>query len=179
MKRILLMLVVAIAAVGMVWGAATAVPGQLKKCDADNNDIGDAGCYIVGHYNSVFAYEGEYGPGDYPQEGWYWDLGDGRVYHSAGINSIDDLDQERLTVCDYVVNYRADFNNDPFMDEGWIQNHINCYGYDDNGHYNYLIVSQTDPRWTGMGLDPGWGPNWEYAVLTESHWGNIVKNNRG
>jgi hypothetical protein len=102
---------------------------------------------------------------------WYWDLGDGRVQGTVG--SVDELDQGTLTSCEYVINYRADFGNDPFMNEGWIQNHINCSGYDDNGQYNYLIVSQTDPRYTG---DPDWAiwGTWEYHVLTISGFGNLT-----
>ena len=65
------------------------------------------------------------------------------------VGSVDDLDQATLTTCDYVINYRADFGNDPFMNTGWIQNHINCYG-------NYLIVHEDDPRYTGDGIEI-WG----------------------
>ena len=73
-----------------------------------------------------------------------------------------------------VVNYRADFGNDPYMDHGWIQNLINCHGYDANGQYNYLIVSDTDPRYTGNTEWSIWG-TWEYHVLIESHSGNLVR----
>lgn len=141
---------------------STAV-GNPNRYDRDHNGIPDAGVYVSGHYTSVYAYD--------LVGGWYWDLGDGRVQGNAA--SVDDLDQETLTVCDYVVNYRADFNNDPYMDHGWIQNHINCHGADDNGHYNYLIVSDTDPRYTG---NPDWGVwgTWEYHVLSESGSGNVV-----
>ena len=142
----------------------TRVPGQCNVADSDNNGYPDAGIYVNGHYYSVYAYD-DYG--DY-----YWDLGDGRIQGTVG--SIDDLDQDTLTTCDYVVNYRADFGNDPFMNEGWIQNHINCHGFDDNGHYNYLIVSQTDPRYTGNPDWAIWG-TWEYHVLAESHSGNLVR----
>ncbi len=144
--------------------AATTVPGQTGKYDADNNGSPDAGKYVNGHYKSVYAYDDN---GNY-----YWDLGDGRIEKT--VNSISDLDQATLTTCDYVINYRADFNNNPFMDHGWIQNHISCKGYDDNGHYNYLIVSDNDPRYTGNPEWAEWG-TWEYHVLTESHNGNIVK----
>ncbi|MCA9896032.1 MAG: hypothetical protein KC615_23765, partial [Anaerolineae bacterium] len=64
--------------------------------------------------------------------------------------------------------------NDPYMDHGWIQNLINCHGYDDNGQYNYLIVSDTDPRYTGNTEWSIWG-TWEYHVLIESHSGNLVR----
>ncbi|MDP2649023.1 MAG: hypothetical protein Q8P19_03960 [bacterium] len=149
--------------------AGTTVPGHAKKIasgaiDADHNGYPDAGIYVNGHYTSLYAYDAN---GDY-----YWDLGDGRV--QGTVPSVDALDQATLTSCDYVINYRADFGNDPFMNEGWIQNHINCSGYDDNGHYNYLIVSQTDPRYTGNPDWAVWG-TWEYHALTVSHQGNLVR----
>jgi hypothetical protein len=156
--------VMALLALSAVAVATTTVPGHTGgRSDQDNNGIPDAGVYVNGHYTSLYAYDAN---GD-----WYWDLGDGRVQGSVG--SVDELDAETLTVCDYIVNYRADFGNDPFMNEGWIQNLINCHGYDDNGQYNYLIVSQTDPRYTG---DPEWAiwGTWEYHVLTESGQGNLT-----
>lgn len=144
--------------------SSTAVPGHADRYDKDNNGYSDAGKYINGHYTSVYAYDAN---GDY-----HWDLGDGRVF---GLPSVDDLDQETLTVCDYVINYRADFGNDPFMDAGWIQNLIKCSGYDDNGNYNYFIVHESDPRYTG---DPDWAVwgNWEYHGLVESGVGNVVRH---
>ncbi len=153
--------VVLLAMPATVFAASTA-NGNPSKWDQDGNDIPDAGVYVTGHYTSVYAYDND---GNY-----YWDLGDGRVQGTVG--SVDELDQTTLTVCNYVVNYRADFGNTPYMDAGWIQNHINCSGYDDNGQYNYLIVHKTDPRYTGDGIAV-WG-DWEYHVLTESHNGNIA-----
>lgn len=145
--------------------ARTQVPGHQKdRYDRDGNGFTDAGVYVNGHYTSVYAYDAA---GDY-----YWDLGDGRIQGSVG--TMAELDEATLTVCDYVVNYRADFGNNPFMDEGWVQNHINCHGYDDNGHYNYLIVSQSDPRYTGNPDWAIWG-SWEYHVLTASGYGNLVR----
>jgi hypothetical protein len=145
--------------------AATTVPGHQKdKYDSDGNGIPDKGVVVNGHYASVYAYD--------VSGNWYWDLGDGRIQGTVG--SIDELDQETLTRCDYVVNYRGSFENDPFLDSGWIQNHINCYGFDDNGHYNYLIVHQTDPRYTGNPDWAIWG-TWEFHVLTESGVGNLVR----
>lgn len=145
--------------------ASTLVPGHdSPRYDQDGNGYPDAGVYVNGHYTSVYAYDAG---GD-----WYWDLGDGRVYGTVG--SVDDLDQATLTVCDYENNYRADFGNDPFMDKGWIQNHINCHGYDDNGHYNYLIVHETDPRYRGNPDWAIWG-DWEYHGLTISGEGNLVR----
>ena len=113
--------------------AGTTVPGHDGKWDADNNGYPDEGVKVNGHYTSLYAYDAN---GDY-----YWDLGDGRIQGTVG--SVAELDQATLTSCDYVVNYRGSFENNPFMDSGWIQNHINCSGYDDNGQYNYLIVHET------------------------------------
>ena len=149
--------------------ASTTVPGYEKKIDnevidSDGNGIPDAGIYVNGHYTSLYAYDAN---GD-----WYWDLGDGRV--QGTVNSVEELDAETLTTCDYVNNYRADFGNDPYMDAGWIQNHITCSGYDDNGTYNYLIVHETDPRYTGNPDNAIWG-TWEYKALTQSGMGNLVR----
>lgn len=179
MKKILfvfLFMIALLVSVDSVRASSTRVKGhQSDRYDQDGNGTSDAGVYVNGHYTSLFAYEGEYGPGDYPAEDWYWDLGDGRIYGT--VTTVDELDEETLTVCDYVVNYRADFGNDPFMDQGWIQNHINCTGYDDNGHYNYLIVSEDDPRYTGNPDWAVWG-NWEYVNYTQDHQGNLVKVTR-
>ncbi|OHA21837.1 MAG: hypothetical protein A2849_02630 [Candidatus Taylorbacteria bacterium RIFCSPHIGHO2_01_FULL_51_15] len=147
--------------------AQTTVPGHSgSRTDKDNNGISDAGVYVNGHYESTFAYDAN---GDY-----YWDLGDGRVFKT--VPSIADLDQDTLTVCEYVINYRADFGNDPFMNQGWIQNHIVCRGYDypKGAVFYYLIVSDTDPRYTG---DPDWAiwGNWEYFVLVVSGEGNLPR----
>lgn len=142
---------------------ATTVPGHTDKYDADNNGYPDAGYYVNGHYYSVYAYDMN---GDY-----YWDLGDGRVQGTVG--SVEELDQETLTVCDYVINYRADFGNDPYMNTGWIQNIIRCSGYDDNSNYKYFIVHEQDPRYTG---DPEWAVwgTWEYHGYVVSRLGNLV-----
>lgn len=147
--------------------ASTRVPGHdTIRYDQDKNGIPDAGVYVNGHYLSLYAYDQN---GDY-----YWDLGDGRVYKT--VDSVEDLDQETLTSCNYVINYRADFGNDPYMNEGWIQNLVKCTGFE-KGNYNSLIVSQTDPRYTGNPENAIWN-TWEYHVDAWSHWGNVLKNGR-
>lgn len=154
---------------GMAEGATTIVPGHdNSRYDQDNNGYPDAGVKVNGHYTSVYAYDctPTCNGGN-----WYWDLGDGRILGT--VPSIDDLDPDTLTVCDYVNNYRADFGNDPFMNSGWIQNHISCKGYDDNNHYNYLIVHESDPRYRGNPDWAIWG-TWEYHALTISGYGNLV-----
>ncbi len=172
MRQSLLFLLGLIACLAMAAPAAagTAVPGHdaekfPQRIDTDENGIPDEGIVTVGHYNSVYA---EDAGGAY-----WWDLGAGRIYSSPGIESIADLNQGTLTVCDYVVNYRGTFENDPCMDTGYISNLINCRG-NEPGHYNYLIVNESDPRYRGIPEYAIWG-NWEYHVLTESGNGNLVR----
>ena len=166
MKRALLValsLIVCLAFAGSTT-AATTVPGKTgPKVDKDNNGYPDKGVVVNGHYTSVYAEDGN---GD-----WYWDLGDGR--EQGTVDSIDELDQSTLTTCDYVVNYKGTFENDPFMDTGNIDNHIRCYG-EEKGHYNYQIVHKTDPRYRGNPEWAVWG-DWEYHVLTESGNGNLTR----
>jgi hypothetical protein len=144
--------------------ASTAVPGhQHDRYDQDHNGYPDEGVTVTGKYESLYAEDGH---GDY-----YWDLGDGRIYKT--VNSVDDLDQATLTVCDYQVQYRGNFENDPFLDSGWIKNDINCSGFD-SGTYNYLIVQDIDHRYTGNPDWAIWG-TWEYHVYTVSGEGNLVR----
>jgi hypothetical protein len=56
-------------------------------------------------------------------------------------------------VCDYVINYRGTFENNPFQDTGVISNQIRCHGYTGNATYNYQIVNESDPRYRG---NPKW-----------------------
>lgn len=141
---------------------ATTVPGhQNSRYDSDGNGYPDAGVVVTGAYKSVYAYDAS---------DWYWDLGDGRVYGTVG--SIEELDDATLTVCDYQVQYRGKFENDPYLDSGWIKNNINCRGVD-RGSFNYLIVHQSDPRYTGNPEWAVWG-TWEFHVLTASGFGNLV-----
>ncbi len=135
-------------------------PGQVDRIDSDGNGYSDAGVYVSGKYKALYA---EDTSGNY-----YWDLGDGRV--QGTVSSVDELDPATLVTCDYENTYRADYGNDPFMNEGWITNNINC---DDGTHYTYLIVSQTDPRYTGNPDFAVWG-TWEYHVMASSGEGNIV-----
>lgn len=150
----------------------TAMPAFAGPCDSDSSSTTvpghcDKDGTVVGHYTALYAYDA-YGD-------WYYDLGDGRVYTSGpSIGSVDDLDEATLTTCDYVVNYRGDFGGTNFLDDGWIQNHINCSGYDDNNEYNYLIVHESDPRYEGNPDWEIWG-TWEYHVLTISGYGNLVR----
>jgi hypothetical protein len=168
MRRLATLLLTAAMALALatpVAASSTLVPGHDRdRYDTDDNGYPDEGVTTNGKYVSVYAYDAN---GDY-----YWDLGDGRIQGTVG--SIDDLDAATLTTCDYQVQYRANFENDPFMDSGWITNNINCSGHDDNGTYNYLIVHETDPRFEGNPDHAIWG-TWEYHVLTESGAGNLVR----
>lgn len=167
LKRSAMVMALAVATVlstiGVASADSTAVPGhQGTRYDSDDNGYSDAGVYVNGVYQSLYAYDGN---ADY-----YWDLGDGRV--QATVGSVDELDEETLTVCNYRNVYRADFGNDAFMNAGWIINNINCKGAE-KGSYHYLIVHETDPRYTG---NPDWAiwDTWEYHVLTQSGQGNLV-----
>lgn len=159
-------LVVALVSVfaGTGLDAQTTVRGHQKaRYDQNNNGIPDVGVYVVGKFESLYAY-------DYAGN-WYWDLGDGRVLGNVG--SVDALDRDTLTTCKYDNVYRADFGDTPYMDEGWILNAIHRTGVD-KGQYLYQIVSQTDPRYTGNPDWAVWG-TWEYHVLVESGSGNLVR----
>lgn len=170
MKKVLILLVVGFfSLIPLVSFAATTVPGHTDRWDEDGNGIPDEGVIVNGHYTSVYAYD--YDAANDLIKDWYWDLGDGRIMGTVG--SIDELDESTLTICNYVNNYRATFENDPYMDSGWITNNINCSGYDDNNTYLYLIVHETDPRYTGNPDWAIWG-TWEYHVLSESGNGNLV-----
>lgn len=162
-----LMTIIALVAVALPAAGSTVVPGQQDRYDANDNGSPDEGAVVTGKYESVYAYDAN---------DFYWDLGDGRV--QGTVDTIDDLDQETLTVCDYQVQYRGSFDDDPFLDSGWIKNNINCSGYDDNGTYNYVIVHETDPRYTGNPDWEIWG-TWEYHVYTTSGQGNLVRPSHG
>lgn len=132
--------------------------------DEDDNGIPDEGEVVTGAYKSLYAYDAN---GDI-----YFDLGDGRV--QGTVSSVSELDQETLTTCDYKNQYRGTFENDPFLDSGWVKNNINCKGYDDNGNYNYTIVHNTDTRYTGE-RTVAFGGDWEYHVYTVGGQGNVVR----
>jgi len=169
MKKIYYVVIVAFLILAGVVLAGTIVPGHQKKInsgrtDADTNGYPDAGVTVNGAYTSLYAYDTN---GD-----WYWDLGDGRI--QGTVESADELDQETLTECDYQVQYRGNFENDPFLNSGWIINTINCSGFDDDNQYNYLIVHKSDPRYKGNHDWAIWD-EWEYQVLTISGYGNLVR----
>lgn len=147
--------------------ATSLAQGKGRVVDADNNGIPDVGVVVNGHYTSLYAYDAT---GNY-----YWDLGDGRVFKTVA--DISDLDPSTLTRCDYVINYRGTFENTPFLDSGWIQNHIVCSGAEP-GTFQDLIVHKTDRRFSGDPIKSaylGWGPDWEYHVSSWSGWGNIFR----
>lgn len=167
MKRILTVTMVVVMAIAMAApvGAGTIVPGHdMDRNDQDGNGFPDEGVTVNGKYTSLYAWDAD---GNY-----YWDLGDGRI--QGTVDSVDDLDQATLTVCDYQVQYRGKFENTPFLDSGWIINNIKCSGYANNNTYNYIMVHETDRRYTG---DPDWAiwGTWEFHVYTVSGFGNLVR----
>ena len=160
-----LVVIVTILTLPMASLADTRVRGHRgDRYDRDDNGYPDAGKTVTGKYTSLYAYD--------DNDDYYWDLGDGRV--QGTVASVDDLDQATLTVCNYQNGYRGEFGNDPFLDNGWIRNNINCSGYDDNKSYTYVIVHRSDPRYTGNPDWAIWG-DWEYHVLTESGFGNLAR----
>ena len=163
MKKVIAL--VAAATLVLAASPAFAKKSGNPKWDQDGNGFPDSGVVVNGHFTSLYAYDAS--------GAYYWDLGDGRVYTSLGITSVDGLDQATLDVCEYVNNYSGSFENDPYQDTGWIENHITCKGYSGTEHYNYLIVNESDPRYTGNPEWAEWG-NWEYHVLTVSGFGNLV-----
>lgn len=101
---------------------------------------------------------------------------DGNGYPDAGVSVTgvySFVADYGTSVCTYHVQYRGSFENNPYLDTGWIKNNINCSG-EYSGTYNYLIVHQTDPRYTGNPEWAEWG-TWEYHVLTVSGSGNIAR----
>lgn len=170
MKRALVLFMLGVMALALIPSAAGAATGENCKIpnggDADNNGIGDVGVQVVCNYDSVYAVDGA---GDY-----YWDLGDGRVYTSAGITSIDDLDAATLDVCDYRVHTKGTFENTPYQDSGEISNMIRCSGYSGTSTYHYQIVHETDPRYRDIPELAEWG-TWEYHILTQSGDGNLAR----
>lgn len=121
--------------------ASTVVPGQ--QTDDGSVPVGT----VSGNYTALYAYDDN---GDF-----YFDLGDGRV--QGTVDSVDDLDQATLSVCDYQVSYRGDFGGTPSLDDGWIHNNIKCSGDDFDGTqvYNSTYVHETDPRFS-EDLTPIW-----------------------
>lgn len=134
--------------------------------DADDNGIPDEGEIVTGVYKALYAYDAS--------SDFYFDLGDGRV--QGTVDSVSELDQTTLTVCKYKVQYRGGFENDPFLDNGWIKNNIKCSGYDYDGSqtFNYTIVHETDPRYTGE-KPATFGGDWEYHVYAVGGEGNTVR----
>lgn len=142
----------------------TRVPGhQMARHDTDGNGFPDEGVEVNGVYTALYAYDGA---GD-----WYWDLGDGRILGTVA--SPDDLDRETRTDCVYHNQYRGTFGNDPFQDSGWIKNNIRCSGAE-KGTYHYVMVHESDPRYTGNPDRALWG-SWEYHVLALSGFGNLAR----
>jgi hypothetical protein len=155
-------------------GVGSATPGngndngkdgsRSQFADEDDNGIADEGEVVTGRYKAIYAYDGS---GDT----YTYNLSNRRV-EGGSVASVDDLDDETLTVCYYTVQYRGTFENDPYQDTGWIKNIITCKGQD-KGSYSYLFVHESDPRYTGE-KPVAFGGSWEYHVLTQSGAGNTV-----
>jgi hypothetical protein len=105
-----------------------------------------------------------------------WDK-DGNGIPDVGVvvtgNETSVVDIGGGVTCKLRMNYRGTFDNDPYMDSGWIQNHYQC---SDGTAYNYLFVHETDPRYTGNPDLAIWN-TWEWHILTASGYGNIANPN--
>ena len=121
---------------------STVVPGH--QTDDGSIPVGT----VNGKYKALYAFDAH---GD-----WYFDLGDGR--EQGSVDSVDELDQNTLSVCDYVVIYRGDFEGTPFLANGWIRNNVKCSGYafDRTQTFNRVFVHETDPRYS-EDLEQIWG----------------------
>lgn len=133
---------------------------EADRYDEDGNGFPDEGVEVTGMYKAVVAYDA-----------------DGNMYmrNPSGIGreigNMDDLNQETLTTCDYKVQYRGTFANDPYQDTGWIRNNVVCTGYEPDTQ-TILWVHETDPRYTGNG-EPAFGGDWEVRIETRRGRGNL------
>lgn len=71
--------------------------------------------------------------------------------------------------CDYTMQYRGAFENDPYLNSGWIKNVIHCEGE----QFTYTIVHETDPRYDGDPDRAIWG-SWEWHGYTASGHGQLA-----
>jgi hypothetical protein len=116
----------------------------------------------TGMYKATYAYDAD---------DWYgYNLSNAGA-ESGTVGSVDELDQDTLTVCEYKVQYQGSFGDDPYLDMGWIRNNVVCKGYEPDNR-NVLFVSQGDPRYTGEGT-PIWD-TWEYFVDARRGEGNVL-----
>ncbi len=72
----------------------------------------------------------------------------------------------------YRVQYRGDFEGSPSLANGWMTNHIT--NLDTGQKWFYLIVHETDPRYTGEGTAL-WG-TWEYHLRLQGNQSDPVAN---
>lgn len=152
----------AVAATLGLAGVST-VSAQQRGNDG-NNGNGDK---ETGMYKATYAYDQN---GD-----WYGYNMSNQGAESGTMNSVEDLDQSTVTVCEYKVQYQGSFGDDPYLDMGWIRNNIVCKGYEPDNR-NVLYVSEGDPRYTGEGT-PIWN-TWEYFVDAQRGEGNVENHVR-
>ncbi len=90
------------------------------------------------------------------------------------VNYKTTLENYQDSGCDYILFGRGEFQSradgSVFQTTGWIKNHIVC----EDGVYNYTIVHNTDPRYTGDVDNAIWN-TWEIVKYTESGAGNTAK----
>lgn len=142
-------------------GIGTVAAGGPQRGNGKNNGNGDS---VTGMYKSTYAYDAN---GD-----WYGYNMSNRELEAGTVSSIDELDASTLTTCYYKVQYGGSFGDDPYLDMGWIANHVVCKGYEPDNR-NVLWVHETDPRYTGDGI-PAFGGSWEVHVDSQRGDGNTV-----
>lgn len=72
--------------------------------------------------------------------------------------------------CSYVVSYRGAFEDNAYLDSGWILNVATC----PDGQFTYLIVHESDPRYRTAGSSQNiWG-TWRIVKETSSGTGNVA-----
>jgi hypothetical protein len=154
-------------AVNLVADSPVAVSVQNPSQDQDGNGNVDAGIVVSGRNIGIYAYDRD--------GGVYWS--DDPANSTVG--SVSELNPWTLTVSQFVESYRGTCGNTPTLQDGWVQYHWQCVGWDfpKLTPFNYLLVHKTDPRYTGSFL-PEWGGDWEYTVLVEKGFGNFVRNGR-
>ena len=70
------------------------------------------------------------------------------------------------------LQYRGDFEGSPSLANGWMTNHIT--NMETGQKWFYLIVHETDPRYTGEGTEV-WG-SWEYHLRVRGNQPDPVAN---
>ena len=149
-------------------GGIAAMPGTtLAQSQGNHQNKGQGSDGVTGTYRAVYAWDGS--------NDWYGYNLSGQGNESGTVGSVDDLDSETRTTCDYNVQYRGTFSTGGYQDSGWIKNNIRCKGVH-SGNYNSIYVHETDPRYDDS-LESIWG-TWGIFVDALRGVGNIANTSR-